>query len=191
MSSRAREDAGVAVRSPSTARTAPDSLVLARTVARAAFTQTRTSSHKQGRANPMMVTTLLPTTIHVGLDVAKLTLQVDLQGKSQLALPNTSAGHRSLLTHLRRLQAKTGLPGHVVCEGTGGYERAVVACSARRGSRCQRAQRRPGACVRPRPGPSRQDRRARCGRLERLRSSHAAGRPTNRPARARRPWPPW
>ena len=74
----------------------------------------------------MLVTTLLPTTIHVGLDVAKLTLQVDLQGKS-LALPNTPAGHRSLLTHLRRWQAKTGCPAHVVCEGTGGYERAVVA----------------------------------------------------------------
>ena len=66
------------------------------------------------------------TTIHVGLDVAKLTLQIDLHGK-ELALPNTPAGHRSLLTHLRRLQTKTGRFVHVVCEGTGGYERAVVA----------------------------------------------------------------
>ena len=77
----------------------------------------------------MMVTrsqSLTPTTIHVGLDVAKRTLQVDLQGK-ELALPNTPAGHRSLITHLRRLQTKTGRPAHVVCEGTGGYERAVVA----------------------------------------------------------------
>ena len=76
----------------------------------------------------MMVTRSqsLPTTIHVGLDVAKLTLQVDLAGR-QLALPHTAAGHRSLLTQLRRLQARTGWPAHVVCEGTGGYERAVVA----------------------------------------------------------------
>ena len=75
----------------------------------------------------MMVTDELPlTTIHVGLDVAKLTLQVDLAGR-ELALPNTPAGHRSLLAHLRRLQAKTGQAVHVVCEGTGGYERAVVA----------------------------------------------------------------
>ena len=74
----------------------------------------------------MLVTSDLPTTIHVGLDVAKLTLQVDLAGRT-LALPNTPAGHRSLLTHLRRLQAKTGQPTHVVCEGTGGYERAVIA----------------------------------------------------------------
>ncbi len=85
-----------------------------------------TSSHKQGRANPMMVTQVSPTTLHVGLDVAKLTLQVDLAGRD-LALPNTPAGHRSLLSHLRRLQAKAGQLTHVVCEGTGGYERAVVA----------------------------------------------------------------
>lgn len=74
----------------------------------------------------MMVTQAIRTTIHVGLDVAKLTLQVDLAGR-ELALPNTPAGHRSLLTHLHRLQTKIGLPAHVVCEGTGGYERAVVA----------------------------------------------------------------
>ncbi len=74
----------------------------------------------------MLVTPMLPTTIHIGLDVAKLTLQADLAGRA-LALPNTPAGHRSLLAHLRRWQAKTGRPTHVVCEGTGGYERAVVA----------------------------------------------------------------
>ena len=76
----------------------------------------------------MTVTHELPslTTLHIGLDVAKLTLQVDLQGK-ELALPNTPAGHRSLLTPLRRLQVRTGRSTHVVCEGTGGYERAVVA----------------------------------------------------------------
>ncbi len=73
----------------------------------------------------MTVTPIPPSPIHIGLDVAKLTLQVDLAGRD-LALPNTPAGHRSLLTHLRRLQAKTGRPTHVVCEGTGGYERAVV-----------------------------------------------------------------
>ena len=74
----------------------------------------------------MMTTSPTPSTIYVGLDVAKLTLQVDLHGKS-LALANTPAGHRSLLTHLRRLQTRTGPPAHVVCEGTGGYEHAVVA----------------------------------------------------------------
>ena len=69
--------------------------------------------------------TCLPVA-YVGLDVAKLALQADLAGKP-LAVANTPAGHRTLLTHLRRLQARTGRPVHVVCEGTGGYERAVVA----------------------------------------------------------------
>ena len=67
----------------------------------------------------------ISTTLHVGLDVAKLTLQVDLAGKD-LAIANTPTGHRSLLTHLRRLQTKAGRSTHVVCEGTGGYEHAVV-----------------------------------------------------------------
>ena len=71
-----------------------------------------------------MMTPTAPT-LHVGLDVAKLTLQVNLAGRS-VAVANTPAGHRSLLTHLRRLQTKTGCPVHVVCEGTGGYERAAV-----------------------------------------------------------------
>ena len=73
-----------------------------------------------------MMTQTPPSTLYVGLDVAKLTLQLDLAG-FPLALANTLTGHRSLLAHLRRLQAKSGRPVHVVCEGTGGYERAVVA----------------------------------------------------------------
>ena len=72
-----------------------------------------------------MMTTTPPTPLHVGLDVAKLTLQVDLAGRP-LALANTPAGHRTLLAQLHRLQTKTGRPTHVVCEGTGGYERAAV-----------------------------------------------------------------
>jgi transposase len=55
--------------------------------------------------------------VHAGLDVAKAALQLHLQGR-QHALPNTPAGHAQLVA----------LPGaHVVCEATGGYERAVVA----------------------------------------------------------------
>lgn len=61
------------------------------------------------------------TTIHTGLDLAKLNLQLHLLGRLH-DLPNTSAGHRRLLKLL------TAHPGaHVVCEATGGYERAVVA----------------------------------------------------------------
>ena len=59
--------------------------------------------------------------VPVGLDIAKATLQLDLQGRPH-ALPNTPAGHARLLTLLR------ACPGaHVVGEATGGYERAVVA----------------------------------------------------------------
>jgi transposase len=59
--------------------------------------------------------------VHTGLDIAKATLQLHLQGRQQ-ALPHTAAGHRQLVQLLR------AVPGaHVVCEATGGYERAVVA----------------------------------------------------------------
>lgn len=59
--------------------------------------------------------------VHLGLDVAKLTLAVSLQQRS-FELPNTPAGWRRLL---RRLQEVPG--AHVVCEASGGYERGVVA----------------------------------------------------------------
>ena len=61
------------------------------------------------------------TTIHTGLDIAKLNLQLHLAGRIH-DLPNTAAGHRRLLKLL------TLHPGaHVVCEATGGYERDLVA----------------------------------------------------------------
>jgi transposase len=60
-------------------------------------------------------------TIHTGLDIAKLSLQLHLAGRIH-DLPNTAAGHRRLL---KRLAAQSGV--HVVCEATGGYEREVVA----------------------------------------------------------------
>jgi len=61
------------------------------------------------------------TTIYVGLDIAKLNLQLHLAGRFH-DLPNTHAGYRRLL----KLLAK--IPGvQVVCEATGGYERELVA----------------------------------------------------------------
>jgi transposase len=60
------------------------------------------------------------TAVYTGLDIAKASLQLHLQGKSY-DLPNTSDGHAQLIT---RLAAVPGV--HVVCEATGGYERAVV-----------------------------------------------------------------
>jgi transposase len=60
-------------------------------------------------------------TVHAGLDIAKATLQLHLQGR-QHALPNTPKGHREAV-HLLR-----AVPGaHLVCEATGGYEQALVA----------------------------------------------------------------
>ena len=62
-----------------------------------------------------------PAPVYAGLDIAKASLQLHLQSKSY-DLPNTPAGHAQLTT---RLAAVPG--GHVICEATGGYERAVVA----------------------------------------------------------------
>jgi len=59
--------------------------------------------------------------VYAGLDIAKATLQLHLQDR-QHALPNTAAGHARLLKLLRSVPG-----GHVVCEATGGYERALVA----------------------------------------------------------------
>ena len=60
-------------------------------------------------------------TVYAGLDIAKASLQLHLQSQSY-DLPNTAAGHAQLC---QRLAAVPGV--HVVCEATGGYERAVVA----------------------------------------------------------------
>jgi len=60
-------------------------------------------------------------TIYTGLDISKLNLQLRLADRLH-DLPHSAPGHRRLL-HL--LAAYPG--AHVVCEATGGYERAVVA----------------------------------------------------------------
>ncbi|MGA2750648.1 MAG: transposase [Verrucomicrobiota bacterium] len=65
-----------------------------------------------------MTTTTAP--VYVGVDVAKATLQVHLQG-SQIQFLNTPKG-RTQLCH--KIQALAG--AHVVCEATGGYERPMV-----------------------------------------------------------------
>ena len=58
--------------------------------------------------------------LHVGLDVAKLSLQLHLAGRFH-SLANDAKGHAQLL---KRLRAHPD--AHVVCEATGGYEQAVV-----------------------------------------------------------------
>ena len=60
------------------------------------------------------------STLHVGLDVAKATLQLDLAGRAH-SLTHDATGHAQLLKLLR------AHPGaHVVCEATGGYEQPAV-----------------------------------------------------------------
>jgi len=61
-----------------------------------------------------------PAPVYVGMDVAKATLQVHLNGH-QFEFKNDAKGHAQLSEKLTKLT----LP-HVICEATGGYERAVV-----------------------------------------------------------------
>jgi transposase len=58
--------------------------------------------------------------LYVGLDVAKLSLQLHLAGRFH-ALANDAKGHAQLLKHLRAHPS-----AQVVCEATGGYEQGAV-----------------------------------------------------------------
>ena len=58
--------------------------------------------------------------VYVGMDVAKATLQVHLNGH-QFEFKNDSHGHAQLAKKLAKLTRP-----HVICEATGGYERPVV-----------------------------------------------------------------
>jgi transposase len=59
--------------------------------------------------------------VYLGLDIAQASLQLDLPTK-QASLKNSAVGHAALIDRL------AGVPGaHIICEATGGYERAVVA----------------------------------------------------------------
>jgi transposase len=58
--------------------------------------------------------------LYVGLDIAKLSLQLHLAGRFY-CLNNDAKGHAQLLKHLR-----THPQAQVVCEATGGYEQRVV-----------------------------------------------------------------
>lgn len=63
-----------------------------------------------------------PTATHVGLDVAKDRLDYTVDGTRCHHVPNTPDGHATLLAALAELR-----PLRVICEATGGYERAIVA----------------------------------------------------------------
>src|ERR1035437_6965860 len=58
--------------------------------------------------------------VYAGVDVAKATLQLHLQGQ-QSEFSNTPKGLHQLCAQLKKVPRV-----HVVCEATGGYERALV-----------------------------------------------------------------
>lgn len=67
--------------------------------------------------------------VFVGVDVSKATLELAVRpGDDHAQLANDEAGIVALVTHLRQRQ-----PALVVCEATGGYERAAVAAMATAG----------------------------------------------------------
>jgi len=66
------------------------------------------------------------TIIHVGVDVAKLTLQLDPTHLGLAQVDNTTAGLKPLLKALGKLQRKSKATVHLVCEATGGHERLLV-----------------------------------------------------------------
>ncbi|MBE2213881.1 MAG: transposase [Opitutaceae bacterium] len=70
----------------------------------------------------MEKTTPTPEATYVGLDVSKDRLDYTVDGTRCDHVPNTASGHARLLAALR---PRRGV--RVICEATGGYERAVVA----------------------------------------------------------------
>src|SRR5438105_7221892 len=72
---------------------------------------------------------MTPTLVFVGLDVAKATLDVALRPSGEhWSVPNDEAGAGALVERLRPLH-----PTLVVCEATGGFERAAIAALAAAG----------------------------------------------------------
>lgn len=63
-----------------------------------------------------------PSLVHAGLDIAKATLDLHLQGRAW-SFPHDPPGCAALLARLRT----AGAPVQVICEATGGWERPVVA----------------------------------------------------------------
>src|SRR6267154_2637561 len=72
--------------------------------------------------SPNTIKTMQPVTVTVyaGVDVAKASLQLHLQGR-QTEFPNQPAGLTKLRQQLQKIPHV-----HVVCEATGGYERPLV-----------------------------------------------------------------
>lgn len=59
---------------------------------------------------------------YIGVDVAKLTLEISPFDRGHVSLPNTRAGIRALLRRSKRINVQP----IVCCEATGGYEKLLV-----------------------------------------------------------------
>ncbi len=94
--------------------------------------------------------------IVVGVDVAKDRLDVAVRPSDETwSAANDDAGITALVTRLRPLG-----PALIVCEATGGFERAAIAGC--RGAAGRSRAPPPGAGLCPGDGPAGQDRSARC-----------------------------
>ena len=69
----------------------------------------------------METTTPSTEATYVGLDIAKDRLDYTVDGTRCHHVPNTPTGHETLIAALRQLRGV-----RVICEATGGYERAIV-----------------------------------------------------------------
>ena len=78
------------------------------------------SEHSHLHMKKQIPSNQITSRTYVGMDIAKATLQVHLNGH-QIEFGNDSQGHAKLAKQLAKLR----LP-HVICEATGGYERPVV-----------------------------------------------------------------
>lgn len=66
----------------------------------------------------------LPAVTHLGLDIAKLTLDLSAHpALAQRAFANDPAGHRDLIAAVQQIAA----PIQIICEATGGYEHDLLA----------------------------------------------------------------
>lgn len=66
----------------------------------------------------------LPATTHLGLDIAKRTLELGAHpALAQRAFANDPAGHRALIAAVQQIAA----PIQIICEATGGYEHDLLA----------------------------------------------------------------
>lgn len=77
----------------------------------------------QPLAKPLVLTPDKPL-VYLGVDVAKDSLAVDFLSQHH-ALPNSPAG----IARLLKLITKHPTPVHIICEATGGYERALAMAS--------------------------------------------------------------